>query len=385
MKEKSEKLTKFDFVYEYAPTTSEIPPPCTFAPLEVEGKEREGLDVEDDAVQKVNMLLDKVKLLLLTVVPPTTEPEDVMYEYAPTTREIPPPYTFAPLEVEEKELDVDDDAEQDVSVLLDKVKLLLLTVVPQETEPADVMYEYAPKTRETPPPYTFAPLDSTNDREEDGFDVDDDAEQAVNVLLEMENLLLLTAVPPKTGLLDGTYEYAPKKSEIPPPYTFAPLERDDNELDVVDDAVQEVNVLLEIVQMLLLTPVPALTENWSFDFSINRFKYAPIKSEIPPPYTFAPLEEMVDKGLSAKPVVDDEAVQNCNTLLKIVKLLLLIAVALRMSERENAGLMNECAPKTSAIPPPYVFTPETENEAVNNPISVEEDAMHEVIVFFEMI
>ncbi len=94
---------------------------------------------------------------------------------------------------------------------------------------------------------------------------------------------------------------------------------------------------------------------------------------------------MVDKASSEKPVVDDEAVQNCNTLLKIVKLLLLIAVALRMSERENAGPMNECAPKTSAIPPPYVLTPETEDEAVNIPISVEEDAMHEVIVFFEMI
>ncbi len=83
MKKESEKLTKFDFVYEYAPTTSEIAPPYTFAPLEVEEKEREGLDVADDAVQKVNMLLDRVKLLLLTVVPPTTEPADIMYEYAP--------------------------------------------------------------------------------------------------------------------------------------------------------------------------------------------------------------------------------------------------------------------------------------------------------------
>jgi hypothetical protein len=99
------------------------------------------------------------------------------------------------------------------------------------------------------------------------------------------------------------------------------------------------------------------------------------------------LEEVADKASSPKPVADDEAVQNCNTLLKIVKLLLLIAVALRMSERENAGLINECAPKTSAIPPPYVLTPESEDVPVNNSISisVEEDAMHEVIVFFEMI
>ena len=44
---------------------------------------RVGRDADDDAVQKVNVLLDKVKLLLLTVVPPETEPVDVMYEYAP--------------------------------------------------------------------------------------------------------------------------------------------------------------------------------------------------------------------------------------------------------------------------------------------------------------
>ena len=57
-------------------------------------------------------------------------------EYAPNPIEIPPPYAFAPLEVllagdlvDELELDVDDDAVQWVNVLLETVKLLLLTVV----------------------------------------------------------------------------------------------------------------------------------------------------------------------------------------------------------------------------------------------------------------
>jgi hypothetical protein len=52
-----------------------------------------------------------------------------LYEYAPTATEIPPPYTLAPKEVEVEELDVNDDAVQLVNVLLKIVKLLLLTVV----------------------------------------------------------------------------------------------------------------------------------------------------------------------------------------------------------------------------------------------------------------
>jgi hypothetical protein len=54
----------------------------------------------------------------------------------PSTTEIPPPYAFAPLEVLvagvlnfKLELDVDDDAVQWVNVLLETMKLLLLTVV----------------------------------------------------------------------------------------------------------------------------------------------------------------------------------------------------------------------------------------------------------------
>ncbi len=46
----------------------------------------------------------------------------VLYEYAPTEIEIPPPYTFAPEEEEEEEvLDVDDDAVQLVKVLFETV------------------------------------------------------------------------------------------------------------------------------------------------------------------------------------------------------------------------------------------------------------------------
>jgi hypothetical protein len=105
---------------------------------------RLGRDAVDDAVQKVNMLLDKVKLLLLTVVPTATEPADVMYEYAPSTSETPPPYTLAPMERKVERLDVEDEAEQPVSVLLEIEKLLLLTVVPSKTVPSDGTYEYAP-------------------------------------------------------------------------------------------------------------------------------------------------------------------------------------------------------------------------------------------------
>jgi hypothetical protein len=51
-----------------------MPPPYTFAPLELlvaEDAESElVLDVDDDAVQLVNVLLETVKLLLLTVVSP---------------------------------------------------------------------------------------------------------------------------------------------------------------------------------------------------------------------------------------------------------------------------------------------------------------------------
>ncbi len=47
---------------------------------------------------------------------------------------------------------------------------------------------------------------------------------------------------------------------MPPPYTFAPLELDwldgsDEELDVDDNAVQEVIALLDMAYLLLLTAV----------------------------------------------------------------------------------------------------------------------------------
>ena len=55
-----------------------MPPPYAFAPLEVllaGDAERElALDVVDDAVQWVNVLLETVKLLLLTLVLPVNSP-----------------------------------------------------------------------------------------------------------------------------------------------------------------------------------------------------------------------------------------------------------------------------------------------------------------------
>jgi hypothetical protein len=63
-------------------------------------------------------------------------------------------------------------------------------------------------------------------------------------------LLLLTVVPPETEPADGTYEYAPTASEIPPPYTFAPFEKmlpgTAESIDVNDEAVQEVIVFFEM-------------------------------------------------------------------------------------------------------------------------------------------
>ena len=61
------------------PTPSEMPPPYTFAPLEVlvagetENTVELVLDVDDDAVQWVNVLFETMKLLLLTVVLPVNE------------------------------------------------------------------------------------------------------------------------------------------------------------------------------------------------------------------------------------------------------------------------------------------------------------------------
>ncbi len=54
-----------------------MPPPYAFAPLEVllagEPPAELVLDVVDDAVQWINVLLETVKLLLLTVVLPVNE------------------------------------------------------------------------------------------------------------------------------------------------------------------------------------------------------------------------------------------------------------------------------------------------------------------------
>lgn len=76
-------------------------------------------------------------MLLLTVVLPLTEPVNVLYEYAPTKNEMPPPCEFAPLEEEDEVLDADVDELQEVILLLEMVHLLLLTEVLPFTEPSD--------------------------------------------------------------------------------------------------------------------------------------------------------------------------------------------------------------------------------------------------------
>ncbi len=62
----------------------EIPPPYAFAPLEVlmAGNPNSELEiaVDDDAVQLVNVLLETVKLLLLTVVLPASLLEPTLNE-----------------------------------------------------------------------------------------------------------------------------------------------------------------------------------------------------------------------------------------------------------------------------------------------------------------
>ena len=46
-------------------------------------------------------------------------------------------------------------------------------------------YEYAPTATDIPPPYALAPREEEEEEEEDEPDVNDDAVQLVNVLLEM--------------------------------------------------------------------------------------------------------------------------------------------------------------------------------------------------------
>ena len=64
-------------------------------------------------------------------------------------------------------------------------------------------------------------------------------------------MLLLTVVGPETVLEPPSlYEYAPIAPEIPPPYALEPREdegEEDEEPDADDDAVQLLNVLLEMV------------------------------------------------------------------------------------------------------------------------------------------
>ena len=88
-------------------------------------------------------------------------------------------------------------------MLLEMVYLLLLTFVGPETvlEPASLsLYEYTPTATDIPPPYALAPLEEEEESDEPDEDVNDDAVQLVNVLLEMVLLLLLTVVGPEPVL-----------------------------------------------------------------------------------------------------------------------------------------------------------------------------------------
>jgi hypothetical protein len=99
------------------------------------------LDVEEIAMQLVNEFLEMVKLLLLTVVFPRTELEQLesplLYEYAPIATETPPPEELEP-EEEDKDR---DDAVQLVSALSEMVKLQLVTTVLPETSLRPPLYE----------------------------------------------------------------------------------------------------------------------------------------------------------------------------------------------------------------------------------------------------
>ena len=80
------------------------------------------------------------------MLPETVLPDPVIdaNEDAPITREIPPPYTFAPLELDwpnesDEEVDIDDNAVQEVIALLEMAYVLLLTAVLPLIKPVDVM------------------------------------------------------------------------------------------------------------------------------------------------------------------------------------------------------------------------------------------------------
>ncbi len=59
-------------------------------------------------------------------------------------------------------------------------------VLPETTLEPTTLYEYAPTATEIPPPYALAPLEVVETKEsEEEPDVDVNAVQLVNVLLEM--------------------------------------------------------------------------------------------------------------------------------------------------------------------------------------------------------
>jgi hypothetical protein len=58
-------------------------------------------------------------------------------------------------------------------------------VLPETVLEPPRLYEYAPTATDIPPPYALAPKEEDEEEEEERPDVNEDAVQLVNVLLEM--------------------------------------------------------------------------------------------------------------------------------------------------------------------------------------------------------
>ena len=105
-----------DLGYAYDSNDAETAPPTETASFEKPDVDELLLQCAHD-VLKSSMLHDEMNKPETALEPP------LLYEYAPTATDIPPPYALAPEEEEEREErpDVNDDAVQLVSVLLEMV------------------------------------------------------------------------------------------------------------------------------------------------------------------------------------------------------------------------------------------------------------------------
>ena len=130
-----------------------------------------------------------------------------------------------------------DDDDEDAMLLL-KLQLKIVKLEDGVTAidvAEDLGYAYDSKEAETTPPKEKASFEKP--------DVDELLLQCTHDTLK-SSMVHDEMNKPETVLeLPPLYEYAPTATDIPPPYTLAPWE----EPDVNDDAVQLVNVLLEMV------------------------------------------------------------------------------------------------------------------------------------------